>query len=208
MECHTINLHGIKDKSIQEISFTQLKRLHATKSIFAFYHLALSTNIIPDASNLLLTLRLLQPILQQFEFLLQEPQTLPSHRNNTHHIRPYRYSYYQKQEIKKLIQDMLQSGIIRCSTSAFSSLEYHATPIRGHTGIYRTFKRLSHKVFWEGLHQDIAKYIATCKTCQRIKYLPEKPFGLLQPTPLPTAVWEDICMILWSAYLHVKEIQL
>lgn len=76
----------------------------------------------------------------------------------------------------------------------FFMQEYHATLTGGHASIYKTFKRLSQNIFWEAMHQDIAKYISTCKTCQQIKYLPKKPFGLSQPITLPKVVCEDISM--------------
>lgn len=37
------------------------------------------------------------------------------------HVKPYMYAYYQKIEIKKLVKELLQNGIIQPITSAFSS---------------------------------------------------------------------------------------
>ena len=37
------------------------------------------------------------------------------------HIRPYRYPHYQKNEIEKIIEEMLKVGIVRPSTSRYLS---------------------------------------------------------------------------------------
>ncbi|KAK1423206.1 hypothetical protein QVD17_18502 [Tagetes erecta] len=74
----------------------------------------------------------LQAILDQFETVFTAPKGLPPTRTQDHHIdllpashpvsvRPYRYPHFQKQEIERLVQEMLQQGIIRPSISAFSS---------------------------------------------------------------------------------------
>lgn len=64
--------------------------------------------------------------------------------------------------------------------------EMHCLPIRGHSGFFRTYKRISGLLFWDGQKHDIRKYVASCETCQRNKYDTLKLAGLLQPLPIPT----------------------
>lgn len=74
----------------------------------------------------------MQPLLQEFEDVCQELKQLPPSREIDHYInlkegtepvnvRPYRYAHFQKAEIEKQVQDMLNMGLIRTSTSPFSS---------------------------------------------------------------------------------------
>ncbi|PNX59293.1 retrotransposon-related protein, partial [Trifolium pratense] len=60
------------------------------------------------------------------------PSGLPPTREHDHaivlkpdanilNLRPYRYPYYQNNEIEKIVKEMLQAGITRHSTSPFSS---------------------------------------------------------------------------------------
>ena len=75
----------------------------------------------------------LSPVLKQFEDLFQEPSGLPPNRGVFDHriplkgdvkpvnIRPYRYPLKQKDIIEKLVQEMLDSGIIQHSCSPFAS---------------------------------------------------------------------------------------
>lgn len=71
-------------------------------------------------------------LLKEFESVFNLPQGLPPKRNREHaitlqsgnspiNIRPYRYSHVQKDEIEKLVKEMLQAGIIRPNISPFSS---------------------------------------------------------------------------------------
>ncbi|XP_042946134.1 uncharacterized protein LOC122279514 [Carya illinoinensis] len=73
-----------------------------------------------------------QGILDQFQPVFEEPSGLPPPRSHDHKItllpgskptcvRPYRYPYYQKEEIEKLVVQMLREGIIRGSQSPYSS---------------------------------------------------------------------------------------
>lgn len=74
----------------------------------------------------------LKVVLQQFDDLFEDPKGLPSHTNHDHRIllkegtsplsvRPYRYPAVQKAEIEKMVLDMPNSGVIRHSTSPYSS---------------------------------------------------------------------------------------
>ena len=64
----------------------------------------------------------------------------------------------------------------------------------GHSGIFRTYKRIVSLVYWEGMKTDIKNFVATCKVCQRNKSDNLSPAGLLQPLPIPTQVWTNIFM--------------
>ncbi|CAL9231367.1 unnamed protein product, partial [Arabidopsis halleri] len=71
-------------------------------------------------------------LLDQFEPVFQLPSALPPRRDIEHHIalkegsdpvnaRPYRYAHFQKEEIERQVQSMLDAGLIRPSSSPFSS---------------------------------------------------------------------------------------
>jgi hypothetical protein len=75
----------------------------------------------------------LNKLLGGFNDVFEEPKGLPPTRSHDHRIllkedstpvcvRPYRYPYFQKTEIEKIVRELLQSGVIRPSQSPFSSL--------------------------------------------------------------------------------------
>ena len=74
----------------------------------------------------------LEYLLNDYEDLFQEPKGLPPKRLHDHkivlkegtepiNVRPYRYPAFQKGEIERLVAEMLACGIIRSSSSPFSS---------------------------------------------------------------------------------------
>jgi hypothetical protein len=88
---------------------------------------------------------LLNTLPEEFARLFVEPQGLPPRRHLSHRIRlkpgtgavavrPYRYAHAQKDELERQCDDMLRLGIIRPSSSAFSS---PALLIRKHDGTWR-----------------------------------------------------------------------
>jgi hypothetical protein len=71
-------------------------------------------------------------ILRDYGDFFQEPKGLPPHRAQDHSItlhegaqpvsvRPYRYPFYQKEEIEKIVQELLDSEVIQPSHNPFSS---------------------------------------------------------------------------------------
>lgn len=126
-----IQLSGEPKPQPEEASLHQLWRLVSTNSIATLFELQIVT---PTPAQPPPTHHpdLLQPLLQKYSNLFDQPQKLPPPRSTDHHIplldganlvniRPYRYPHFQKQEIETQIKDMLASGIIQHSSSAFSS---------------------------------------------------------------------------------------
>lgn len=73
-------------------------------------------------------------------------------------------------------------------------VEFHVTPAGGHSGAYRTYRRIASNVYWPEMMKQVTHFVAACATCQRHKTDTKSPAGLLQPLPIPDRVWEDISM--------------
>ncbi|GKB95105.1 ty3-gypsy retrotransposon protein, partial [Tanacetum coccineum] len=85
---------------------------------------------LPEMDNKLNSIE--QEIVSEFEDVFSLPFGLPPHRNHKHSIilkegtgtisvRPYRYPQVQKDEIERLVREMLEAGVIQPSSSPFSS---------------------------------------------------------------------------------------
>ncbi|PNX77561.1 transposon Tf2-1 polyprotein [Trifolium pratense] len=70
--------------------------------------------------------------------------------------------------------------------------EFHSTPNGGHSGFYKTYRRIAANVYWIGMKGTIQEFVRKCDICQRQKYMATSPGGLLQPLPVPNQIWEDI----------------
>jgi hypothetical protein len=46
--------------------------------------------------------------------------------------------------------------------------------------------------WWKSLAGDVAKFVSTCVACQRNKARRHKPYGLLQPYPVPKKLWHTV----------------
>lgn len=72
--------------------------------------------------------------------------------------------------------------------------EFHETPMGGHSGFLRTYRRLAANLYWPGMQKRVRDFVRACDTCQRQKYAATAPGGLLQPLPIPNAIWEDLSL--------------
>jgi hypothetical protein len=70
----------------------------------------------------------------------------------------------------------------------------HDAPWAGHPGIYKTMHLLSRTFWWPTMRRDVAQYISQCESCARVKASRRKPFGLLEPLPVPNQNWWVVTM--------------
>lgn len=76
----------------------------------------------------------------------------------------------------------------------------HDEPTAGHLGYARTLRRIQEKFYWPRLPTDVARYVKTCRECQRRKRPPTRPAGLLNPIPPPAKPFQQIGMDLLGPF--------
>ena len=57
-----------------------------------------------------------------------------------------------------------------------------------------TTKRVACLFWWNGLGKDVNNYVKECSICQRYKANLSAPGELLQPLPIPGAIWVDVSL--------------
>jgi len=126
-----ITLQGELHPIIDQAQFHQFRRLQTTKAILALYTLQIQPQL--ESSSLQADLPAhtdpeLALLLQTYQDVFQSPHGLPPSRVHDHAIhllpnttfikvRPYRYPHCQKDEIERLVSDMLAEGVIQPSTA-------------------------------------------------------------------------------------------
>jgi hypothetical protein len=73
-------------------------------------------------------------------------------------------------------------------------LEFHTSPVGGHSGFLKTYHRVKKDFFWDGLKTNVQRFVAECLVCQQNKVETIKTPGLLQPLSIPSQRWEDVSM--------------
>jgi hypothetical protein len=72
--------------------------------------------------------------------------------------------------------------------------EAHLSKFSMHPGSNKMYHDLRSLYWWTRMKREIVRYISECDTCQRVKASHLKVAGTLQPLPIPSWKWEDICM--------------
>lgn len=67
-----------------------------------------------------------------------------------------------------------------------------AHSLLAHLGASRTLDYLRNQVWWKDMVSDTKAFCETCMTCKRSKPSNQKPYGLLNPLPVPGHPWESI----------------
>ena len=71
---------------------------------------------------------------------------------------------------------------------------YHDDQLAGHWGVDKTKELLERKFYWPGLATDVKEYVTTCSVCQHIAIPRHKPYGKLQPLPVPERPWQEVSL--------------
>ncbi|GJY11073.1 putative nucleotidyltransferase, ribonuclease H, partial [Tanacetum coccineum] len=72
--------------------------------------------------------------------------------------------------------------------------EAHSSPFSIHPGSTKMYRDLKQNFWWNGMKQEVARFVAKCLTCQQVKIEHQRASGLLQPLDIPTWKWEQISM--------------
>jgi hypothetical protein len=72
--------------------------------------------------------------------------------------------------------------------------EAHLSRYSIHPGSTKMYQDLKQHYWWTKMKIEIARYVARCDTCKRVKAIHLKAAGPLQSLPIPTWKWEDISM--------------
>lgn len=132
-------LHGIKDASVKEVKAAKMKLSNDNANISM---ICVQRKDEEEEVPQLYTLSTgnerhscpgLEELLQRYEDLFEEPKDPPPNREGHDHRipllegsnpvnkRPYRYALYQKTEIDKMVQNLLDAGTIQSSSSLYAS---------------------------------------------------------------------------------------
>uniref|UniRef100_A0A0G4HWF3 Integrase zinc-binding domain-containing protein n=1 Tax=Chromera velia CCMP2878 TaxID=1169474 RepID=A0A0G4HWF3_9ALVE len=70
----------------------------------------------------------------------------------------------------------------------------HDVPGVGHLVIEKTYLRLIEDFYWPNMFSSVATYVPRCDVCLQNKEANQKPFGLLQPLPIPAWPYDSVSM--------------
>jgi transposase InsO family protein len=72
--------------------------------------------------------------------------------------------------------------------------EAHLSKFTIHPGTTKMYRDLRENFWWSNMKGEIAEYVSSCDTCQRIKASHLKTSCQMQPSSIPAWKWDDISM--------------
>ena len=72
--------------------------------------------------------------------------------------------------------------------------EAHDSPISIHPGSTKMYQDLRSRFWWTCMKREVAKYVAECDVCRRVKAEHQRPAGTLRPIAIPEWKWDEIGM--------------
>ena len=73
---------------------------------------------------------------------------------------------YQLEEPKASRIRQLQRRVVPRSLIPTILAAYHATPLAGHTGLYKTYWRIAARYWWPGMSRDVREAVLNCGHCR------------------------------------------
>nr|GFB78298.1 putative reverse transcriptase domain-containing protein [Tanacetum cinerariifolium] len=95
-------------------------------------------------------------------------------------------------EIIKDLELMEVELVVHGSEAVLS--EAHSSPFSIHSGSTKMYRDLKQIFWWNGMKQDVARFVAKCLTCRQVKIEHQRASGLLQPLDILTWKWDQISM--------------
>ncbi|KAF5456115.1 hypothetical protein F2P56_025626 [Juglans regia] len=125
---HKVELRGLEPTPISLEGSSKVMLASMTKGIGFLQQIQIESKV----DSVVVQNTEVSELLTQFQGVFEEPNGLPPVRDHDHKIvlkegtppisnRPYRYPYYQKTEIEKIVAELLKTGVIRPNSSHFSS---------------------------------------------------------------------------------------
>jgi transposase InsO family protein len=68
---------------------------------------------------------------------------------------------------------------------------FHDCPSGGHWGRDKTLELIQRHFTWNGIADDVRAYVATCPVCQGKAIHRHRPYGQLEPLPIPIDTWNS-----------------
>ena len=94
----------------------------------------------------------------------------------------FRYARRQERKLRVVLPQSLRAIVLE---------ECHDMSASGHLGIKQTLARIEENYYWEGMYEDVRKYVTSCIACITKKMTPHKNIGELG-TIVASRPWEII----------------